>query len=86
MILNLNISVDLEENEVKFLRVEFSQNHKKILNAYWIILKLKSELMESLIKKSVLIKDEIGNCKLTPIGVSIMNEIDRDKRLEKLLE
>lgn len=99
MKININISVDLIQCEIQFLRKYFEDPNKIVFlllcnfsaiaarNPYLSFSKeaeLK-DVYESLIKKEILKIDNLRNISLTTIGKLIVEKIDRGNIIDDLL-
>jgi len=93
MIVNINISVELTQIEITFLRKYFDKNPDKIINPHFslpgnkAIMAINEEKsnFDSLIKKDILKMDSIGNATLTTLGKLIIEKIDRGNIIDDLL-
>ena len=97
MKININISVDLTQSEIQFLRKYF-EDPNQIRSPYFSFSKeaeLKfyqpvssfrgQDVYESLIKKEILKIDNLRNISLTTIGKLIVEKIDRGNIIDDLL-
>ena len=86
MKININISVDLTQSEIQFLRKYF-EDPNQIRSPYFSFSKeaeLK-DVYESLIKKEILKIDNLRNISLTTIGKLSVEKIDRGNIIDDLL-
>ena len=85
MELKIVIDINLTDEEVSFLR-KFFENKERTLNLHFYEPrdKIKNVSIE-LIKKDILKMDSISNMTLTNIGKKVMDMIDRDKRINDIL-
>ena len=92
MKININISVDLTQSEIQFLRKYF-EDPNQIRSPYFSfskapVISIEGELKdvyESLIKKEILKIDNLRNISLTTIGKLIVEKIDRGNIIDDLL-
>jgi len=83
MDLKIVIDINLTQEELEFLRRYF-ENRERSLNLHFIELK-KEETAINLVKKDILKVDSLGNSRLTNVGRKVMDMIDRDNRINEIL-
>lgn len=88
MKININIEIDLNKLELRFLRKYFTTNQR--INQ--ILLQIKkenrwiAEPTKSLLESGILqITDNIGTVELTLLGRLLMDKIDRNNLIDDLL-
>ena len=89
MDLKIVINITLTDEELSFLRKYF-ENKERTLNLYFceIIASPRDGIRNvaiELIQKDILKIDSIGNLILTNIGKKVMDMIDRDNRINEIL-
>lgn len=82
MKLIINIEVELTNDELSFLRKEFEGRPHRSFNRYF---NQPPTHFFSLLKKDILVTDSMGNSSLTTIGKMVMDRIDRDNRIDEIL-
>ena len=79
--------IELTNDEISFLREIFLQNRDR---QYHILFKSGGSsyppASTTLKSKLVVWEDNVGNLRLTPIGYKILNMIDRDKKINDILD
>ena len=98
MKININISVDLTQSEIQFLRKYFEDPNQirrvtlvvlgQTIRSPYFSFSKEAELKdvyESLIKKEILKIDNLRNISLTTIGKLIVEKIDRGNIIDDLL-
>lgn len=79
----VNLTVDLSIEEIQSLRKYF----KDVNQTFNIYFYSKSvTIFRTLSSKSIITIDNIGNAKLTPIGRKIFDQLDRDKKINQILD
>ena len=89
---SIKIDVSLDKDEIDFIRNVFMNDRDRSYHKVFASLsdsqrkyKVSKELLESLLVKSILLEDSIGNLTLSPIGQKVLDMIDRDKKINDLL-
>ena len=82
MKLTLNIELELDNDELSFLRKEFEGKEHRSFNRYF---HQPPSHFFSLLKKDILVTDSMGNSSLTTIGKIVMDRISRDNRIDEIL-
>jgi hypothetical protein len=82
MDLKIVIDISLTQEELEFLRRYF-ENRERSLNLHFI--ELKKETAINLVQKEILKIDSISNMLLTNVGRKVMDMIDRDNRINEIL-
>ena len=90
---SIEIEVDLEKLELDFLKSVFIIDRNRTYNKIFAVLSdsqrrypVSKEIIESLLIKSILLEDDIGNLTLSPIGQKVLDMFDRDKKINDLLK
>ena len=81
MKLTIKINIELTQEELEFLRKYF-ENKERTLNLHFI--KFKNTAID-LVQKDILKVDSLTNATLTNIGRRVMDMIDRDNRINDIL-
>ncbi len=89
--IKIDISIELSNDEVLFLRKHFEDDSEKQLSAfrYYINNKTPSDyniIIDKLSNDGILNEDHVGNHKLTFIGKIIVKKINRNSIIDGLLE
>jgi len=88
---SINIEVNLTKEEISFVQKYFV-NNTKTHNRFFFSDQIKSNLhkgrtiLDNLNKKQILYFDNIGNIHLTIVGNNIIDQLDRDKKINTLLD
>ena len=91
MLISVNIEIEISEIELRFLRKYYVDNRKFSINSYFLINSLDKNKKEditnifSLRDKEILIMDELDNNILTRIGNLVCDQLDRDIKINKIL-
>ena len=96
MILNIEIEIELNIYELKMLRKYFENDLSRKLNPFFsevfkgkkIVESIQNEMdiVSSLYKKDILKTDSINNYELTLLGKSIVDKINRNNIIDKLIK
>jgi len=93
MVFSIQIEIDLTDDEIKFIKKIFLQNRNRNYNITFENIKnIRSGKVynippiKSLAEKNVIAIDNIGNSSLTQIGQMILDNFDREKKLNDLLK
>jgi hypothetical protein len=81
MIININIDIELNNDQIYLLRTFYIDKSTK---QFWGP-DLDKSIAESLVDKDILKKDNMFNYGLTILGHSIIDKIDRDKIIDRIL-
>jgi hypothetical protein len=84
MDLKIVINVTLTDEELSFLRKYF-ENKERALNLHFCEPRDGINVTIELIQKDILKIDSISNMVLTNIGKKVMDMIDRDNRINEIL-
>jgi len=92
MIININIDIELNNDQIFFLRKfyidkstrQFHISSKPGQSAGWIF-SSDNIIAESLVDKDILKKDNMMNYTLTILGHKIIDKIDRDKIIDRII-
>ena len=91
MKLTIKIDIDLTQDELNFLRKYFV-NKERTINLHFLDVGRNKPVTNQfrntsidLIKKDILKADSLSNVTLTNIGKKVMDMIDRDKRINDIL-
>jgi len=88
MIININIDVELNNDQIYLLRTFYIDKSTK---QFWgrDVLSVRPDLdksiAESLVNIDILKKDNMMNYTLTILGHKIMDKIDRDKIIDRII-
>lgn len=80
-----SIELELTMEEIDFFRIFFDWNQHPNTILFNLSKSGKKEYFEELEEKGLILIDSLNNCKLTAVGKHILEQISRDKLIDKLL-
>ena len=89
MIFSINLEIDLTDDEIKWLKDKFLPNRRTYNVIFGEIKEFsykENPIVKNLSEKNIIIIDSISNSNLTQIGHKILDQFDRDKKLNKILD
>jgi hypothetical protein len=88
MIININIDIELNNDQIYLLRKFYIDKSTK---QFWgkdsfVSSDLDKSIAESLVDKDILKKEHVMNYTLTVLGHKIIDKIDRDKIIDRIIK
>lgn len=84
--MNIKVSIDisLSTSDISIIRSTFGNDKERCYNVYFSDNR-NANFLEELIHKDIIKLDQLGNAKLTIVGKLVFDQIDRDKKIDDIL-